>query len=60
MVAREPKSQSAGTEAFMMTADFSQLIDFADNEESKKGIGASAKRTTKAMVKTDAKKVKAA
>ena len=43
-----------------MTAEFSQHIDFVDNEESKKEIGASAKRTTKAMAKTDAKKVKAA
>ena len=43
-----------------MTADFSQHIDFVDNEESKKEIGASAKRITKAMAKTYAKKVKAA
>ena len=44
----------------MMTADFSQHIDFVDNEESKKEIGASAKRITKAMAKTYAKEVKAA
>ena len=58
--AKEPKSPTADAQAGLMTADFSQHLDFVDNEESKKETGAPAKRTAKAKAKSDAKKAKAA
>ena len=58
--AKEPKSPTADAQAGMMTADFSQHINFVDFEESKQETGAPAKRTAKAQAKTNAKKAKAA